>query len=230
MVLGLPAVPALDAGGAVGGGLGGAERGRRVGARWPARSTADVGQHHRAGAPACGGGAEKGGGGSARQGVGRSRGGLTTKIHLRVNAWGLPMRADVTLGQTSDHRGFDLVMGDDVPAPAALLGDKGDGRRSHPGLRRGPRCGARDPDAPLLQSSDGHRPRPLSPAQSDRTLHRPAQAQPPRRHTLRQDRHQPPRLRRSHLHPLMGSGFFQHGLAVQSRHLVGGIETEALWL
>lgn len=63
-------------------------------------------------------------GGSARQGVGRSRGGLTTKIHLRVNAWGLPMRADVTPGQTSDHRGFDLVMGDDLPAPAALLGDK----------------------------------------------------------------------------------------------------------
>ena len=72
-----------------------------------------------------GGGAEKGGGGFARQGVGRSRGGLTTQIHLRVNAWGLPMRADVTPGQTSDHRGFDLVMGDDLPAPAALLGDKG---------------------------------------------------------------------------------------------------------
>ena len=35
------------------------------------------------------------------------------------------MRADVTPGQTSDHRGFDLVMGDDLPAPAALLGDKG---------------------------------------------------------------------------------------------------------
>ena len=35
------------------------------------------------------------------------------------------MRADVTPGQTSDHRGFDLVMGDDLAAPAALLGDKG---------------------------------------------------------------------------------------------------------
>ncbi len=33
--------------------------------------------------------------------------------------------ACVTPGQTSDHRGFDLVMGDDLPAPAALLGDKG---------------------------------------------------------------------------------------------------------
>ena len=35
------------------------------------------------------------------------------------------MRADITPGQVSDHRGFDLVMGDDLPAPAALLGDKG---------------------------------------------------------------------------------------------------------
>ena len=35
------------------------------------------------------------------------------------------MRADITPGQVSDYRGFDLVMGDDLPAPAALLGDKG---------------------------------------------------------------------------------------------------------
>jgi transposase len=35
------------------------------------------------------------------------------------------MRARVTPGQTSGHRGFELVMGDDLPAPAALLGDKG---------------------------------------------------------------------------------------------------------
>jgi transposase len=35
------------------------------------------------------------------------------------------MRTDVTPGQTSDHKGFDLVMGDDLPAPGALLADKG---------------------------------------------------------------------------------------------------------
>ena len=35
------------------------------------------------------------------------------------------MRADITPGQVSDYRGFELVMGDDLPAPAALLGDKG---------------------------------------------------------------------------------------------------------
>ncbi|CUH36965.1 Transposase [Jannaschia seosinensis] len=31
----------------------------------------------------------------------------------------------MTPGQTSDDRGFDLVMGDDLPAPGALLADKG---------------------------------------------------------------------------------------------------------
>ena len=46
-------------------------------------------------------------GGTPRQGIGRSRGGLTTKIHLRTNGWGLPMRTDVTPGRTSDHKGFD---------------------------------------------------------------------------------------------------------------------------
>ena len=35
------------------------------------------------------------------------------------------MRTCVTAGQTSDHKGFDLVMGDDLPAPGALLADKG---------------------------------------------------------------------------------------------------------
>lgn len=31
----------------------------------------------------------------------------------------------MTPGQTSDHEGFDLVMGDDMPAPGAFLADKG---------------------------------------------------------------------------------------------------------
>jgi hypothetical protein len=35
------------------------------------------------------------------------------------------MRTDVTPGQTSDHKGFDLVVGDDLPAPGAPLADKG---------------------------------------------------------------------------------------------------------
>ena len=60
-----------------------------------------------------------------RQGFGRSRGGITTKIHLLVNAAGLPMRTEITPGQTSDYLGFDLVMADNLPAPSVLLADRG---------------------------------------------------------------------------------------------------------
>lgn len=60
-----------------------------------------------------------------QQGLGRSRGGFTTKIHLRVNAAGLPMRPDISPGQTSDYLGFDLVMDDNLPEPSVLLADRG---------------------------------------------------------------------------------------------------------
>ena len=63
--------------------------------------------------------------GTQRQGIGRSRGGRTTKTHLRTNGWGLPMRTDAAPGQTSNHKGFDLVMGDDLPTPGTLLADEG---------------------------------------------------------------------------------------------------------
>ena len=191
-----------------------------------ARPASDGRQHHRAGASArCGGK-----GGSARQGVGRSRGGLTTKIHLRVNAWGLPMRADVTPGQTSDHRGFDLVMGDDLPAPAALLGDKGyDSDRI--------RAWAEARDAvPVIPMRRCRKARTgidralLSPAQPDRALHRPAQAQPPPGHPIRQDRRQLPRLRRPRLHPTVGPGFCQHSLGVEECPLSHSFSREGVHL
>ncbi|MCV6591820.1 MAG: IS5 family transposase [Silicimonas sp.] len=63
--------------------------------------------------------------GTPRQDFGRSRGGFTTKIHLLVNAAGLPMRTEITPGQTSDYIGFDLVMADNLPAPRVLLADRG---------------------------------------------------------------------------------------------------------
>ncbi|WP_156927552.1 IS5 family transposase [Leisingera methylohalidivorans] len=63
--------------------------------------------------------------GTPRQGFGRSRGGFTTKIHLLVNAAGLPMRTEITPGQTSDYLGFELVMADNLPQPKILLADRG---------------------------------------------------------------------------------------------------------
>ena len=35
------------------------------------------------------------------------------------------MRTEITPGQTSDYLGFDLVMADNLPAPSALLADRG---------------------------------------------------------------------------------------------------------
>ena len=35
------------------------------------------------------------------------------------------MRTETTPGQTSDYLGFDLVMADNLPAPSALLADRG---------------------------------------------------------------------------------------------------------
>jgi transposase len=78
--------------------------------------------------------------GTPRQGFGRSRGSggktihwivfwttyhFTTRIHLLVNAPGLPVRTEITAGQTSDCLGFDLVMADNLPIPSVLLADRG---------------------------------------------------------------------------------------------------------
>ena len=35
------------------------------------------------------------------------------------------MRTEITPGQTSDYLGFDLVMAENLPAPSALLADRG---------------------------------------------------------------------------------------------------------
>lgn len=35
------------------------------------------------------------------------------------------MRSDITPGQTSDYLGFDLIMGNNLPEPSALLASRG---------------------------------------------------------------------------------------------------------
>ena len=63
--------------------------------------------------------------GTQKEGFGRSKGGFTTKIHLRVNADGLPVAAEITGGEVSDYNGYDLVMAASAPAPKVFLADKG---------------------------------------------------------------------------------------------------------
>jgi hypothetical protein len=111
-----PPVPALDPVGVVGADHEGAER------KSDRTGCAPDDRHHRDPRPSSGSGRRRG---TPRQGYGRSRGGFTTKIHLRVNGTGLPRRSDITPGQISYHMGFDQVMYDNSPEPSVLLADRG---------------------------------------------------------------------------------------------------------
>jgi transposase len=70
----------------------------------------------------CSAGAKRG---TARQSLGRSKGGFTTKIDLRINGMGLPIAFALTGGEASDFKGYMPVMDADGPAPKVLLADKG---------------------------------------------------------------------------------------------------------
>jgi hypothetical protein len=70
----------------------------RLGAR-QAEPVSDAGLDHRQSAPAGGHGPQKGG----DKALGRSRGGLTTKVHLLVNGDGEPLEFRLSAGQRSDY-------------------------------------------------------------------------------------------------------------------------------
>src|SRR5436305_10224565 len=62
--------------------------------------------------------------GGADRCLGRSRGGLTTKIHALVDQQGRPIRLKLTAGQESDIASAPAMLGD-LPKGAMLLADKG---------------------------------------------------------------------------------------------------------
>ena len=78
--------------------------------------------HHRAGASAC---SRRKRGNQNREALGRSRGGFSTKIHLRTNAKGDPLTFDVTGGEAHEVKGYDALMELHDINPGGLLGDKG---------------------------------------------------------------------------------------------------------
>jgi transposase len=55
--------------------------------------------------------------------MGRSRGGLTTKIHALVDADGLPVRLELTAGQAADAPMAEKLLSDVQPG-ATILADK----------------------------------------------------------------------------------------------------------
>jgi putative transposase len=68
--------------------------------------------------PACGGGKR----GAQFNGIGRSRGGPSTKVHLIVDALGLPVAFKLTEGQRNDS--ISAVPLVERVTPACLLADK----------------------------------------------------------------------------------------------------------
>ena len=59
-----------------------------------------------------------------RHGLGRSRGGSTTKPHIRGNAHGLPIALHVTAGQEADCSNYNALIEARDSDPAIMLGDK----------------------------------------------------------------------------------------------------------
>ncbi len=55
----------------------------------------------------------------------RSRGGFSTKIHLRTDAKGRPLIFEVTGGEAHEVKGYDALMELCEAQPEKLLGDKG---------------------------------------------------------------------------------------------------------
>ena len=65
-------------------------------------------------------------GGQQGQALGRSRGGFSTKIHIKTDFAGLPIGFHLTGGEASDSRNFEILLdiGPDIK-PRAALADKG---------------------------------------------------------------------------------------------------------
>lgn len=66
-----------------------------------------------------------GAGAAERQGLGRSRGGFSTKIHLRANAHGLPIGIVLTPGQAHDATAYADLIEERDSDPGILLADRG---------------------------------------------------------------------------------------------------------
>lgn len=110
-------------------------------------------------------------------GFGRSRGDFTTKLYLLVKAHGLPMRAEITSGQTSDYLGFDLVMADNLPQPSVLPADRGYKADSI----RNTMDATNPPHAEITQERCRFRPAALSSSQFGRAMLQQIEEYPPRR-------------------------------------------------
>ncbi|MBS1058987.1 MULTISPECIES: transposase [Gluconobacter] len=63
--------------------------------------------------------------GAYSKGFGRSRGGFTSKIHVRCDNQGRPLGFVLTGGQVSDYKAINALMKLPVPNLKAMLADRG---------------------------------------------------------------------------------------------------------
>jgi len=128
--------------------------------------------------------------------MGRSRGGLTTKIHALVDALGLPILLKLTEGQAHDGRSADDMLGG-LGEGDVLLADRAydsDAMRNTLAARGSRRVGLRQTHAEP-QKHPAVQPVPLSLPKSRRTLLQQTQTLSGSRHAIRQARRQLPCLR-----------------------------------
>ncbi|GAA4611161.1 hypothetical protein GCM10023195_47130 [Actinoallomurus liliacearum] len=130
--------------------------------------------HHRAGTPARGRSPQKGddaGTNRTRQALGRSRGGLTTKIHLVCDGRGLPLAFCITPGNINDcTRLVQVIESIRIPRPGAgrprirpdrLIADKGYSTNKIRTYLRGrqiPHTIPERSDQQAIRTRRGHRP------------------------------------------------------------------------
>ena len=129
-----------------------------------------------------------------RQLMGRSRGGLTSKIHALVDANGLPVRLALTAGEAHDNRLAGKLLSR-LKSGAILLADRGyDADWIRDACHRERRVGQHS-TALQSQRSDLLQPVSLSSPESGRAVLQQDQALPSRGDALRQTRCQLPRIR-----------------------------------
>ena len=76
------------------------------------------------------------GGGTRKEGFGRSRGGFTSKVHIRADGQGRRPGFVLTGGEASDYQAVDALVGLPVANPKRMLADKGyDGDEIRSSLR-----------------------------------------------------------------------------------------------
>jgi transposase len=137
-------------------------------------------------------------GGSSDRGMGRSRGGLTSKIHALVDADGRPVALRLTGGQVHDSQEAEALL-EALPEGATLLADKGYDSNAIREAAAPQECLGQHPVALQPQAALCVLRLALPAAEPCRALLQPHQALPGHRHSLRQVPRKLPRRRQTHL-------------------------------